>query len=71
MTVPLEQLEADPELRELLELAPVSLWMGDGIHAHGFPMVRLRLPTHHPFVLTYPLDCLRQVRPALLRPTTS
>jgi salicylate hydroxylase len=41
MTVPLKEVEADPAMRELLEDAAVSLWLGDGCCAHGFPLVIL------------------------------
>jgi hypothetical protein len=40
MTLPLDKLKADPALRELLEEEAVALWVGDGYHAHGFPLVR-------------------------------
>jgi hypothetical protein len=38
-TVPIEVLEQDPTLQELLEQDPMAMWMGDGYQAFGFPVV--------------------------------
>jgi hypothetical protein len=41
MTIPIEHLDADPMLRDLLVDNSIGLWLGDGCHAYGLPVVGL------------------------------
>jgi hypothetical protein len=46
MTIPIECVDADPLLRDLLVDNAIGYWLGDGRLAHGFAVVRY--PRHCP-----------------------